>query len=229
MSGKQILAKKPGDFQAFPVFGDFASELETCGAGRTHAQTRGKIRQRNLAAWDGFAKQSELRKAGCIRSPIARRARAPTRRKGWRWQTSQSLADVPLVNDRPPRASDRSARAEVQCPRSIPSFPARVLFGPIGHRRSHDQIIESAPFGRTQFGKHQADALKNVTLVRRASSRVSLVRLAGIAESHRSGGPGLIGGFHIRREPANLVFQNSTRCSSIGGCQKARSVAPHAV
>ena len=31
-----------------PVFGDFASKLETRGARRTHAQTCGKIRQRNL-------------------------------------------------------------------------------------------------------------------------------------------------------------------------------------
>ena len=43
------------------------------------------------------------------------------------------------------------------------------------------------------------------------------------------GGPGVIGKLHIRSEPANLVLQNSTRCSTTAGCQKARSVAPHAV
>jgi len=42
-------------------------------------------------------------------------------------------------------------------------------------------------------------------------------------------GPGVIGKLHIRSEPANLVLQNSTRCSTTAGCQKARSVAPHAV
>src|SRR6266403_725977 len=47
-SGKQTLAKKPGDFQTVAGFSDFASELETCGSRRTHAQTCGKIRQRNL-------------------------------------------------------------------------------------------------------------------------------------------------------------------------------------
>src|SRR6266403_5726595 len=71
-------------------------------------------------------------------------------------------------------------------------------------------------------------ALKNVMLVRRARSRVALVRDAEILESHRFGGPGVIGEFHIRREPVSWVFQNSMRCSSISGFQKARSAAPHA-
>src|ERR1700716_1711013 len=76
--------------------------------------------------------------------------------------------------------------------------------------------------------KAPKSALNNVTPVRRASSRVSLVRDAGIGESQRWGGPGVIGGFHIRRGPANLVFQNLRRSSSISGFQKARSAAPHA-
>src|SRR5713101_3816249 len=71
-------------------------------------------------AWNGSARQSEPRKMDCIPVPIADRESAPTRRKGWRWQTSQSFADVPLANDRPQCASDRSARAKVQYPRSIP-------------------------------------------------------------------------------------------------------------
>ena len=45
---KQILAKKPGDFQAFTVFGNLACELKTRGPRGAHAQTRGKLRQRNF-------------------------------------------------------------------------------------------------------------------------------------------------------------------------------------
>ena len=115
----------------------------------------------------------------------------------------------PLVNDRTQRASDRSARAEGQCPRSIPSFLARFAW--CDWRPAFPRPRSSNPLhSENAIWKAPKSALKNVTLVRRASSRVSLVRVAGIAESHRSGGPGVIGEFHIRREPANLVFQNSS-------------------
>ena len=110
-SGKQILAKKPGDFQAFAVLGDFASKMETRRARRTHAQSRGKIRQRNLRHGMILQSKAHLEKWIVSRPPIARRARAPTRRKGWRWQTSQPSTDARPANDQ------TATRERSTCPR----------------------------------------------------------------------------------------------------------------
>jgi hypothetical protein len=46
--GKQILAKKPGDFRSGAILGNFAPELKTRGAGRTHGQSGGKIGRSDL-------------------------------------------------------------------------------------------------------------------------------------------------------------------------------------
>src|SRR4029077_1836597 len=61
-SGKQILAKKPGDFQTVAGFSNFAAKLETCGARRTHAQPCGKIRQRNLRHGMVLQRKANLKK-----------------------------------------------------------------------------------------------------------------------------------------------------------------------
>ena len=126
--GKQILAKKPGDFQAFAVFGDFACRVGNARCPSSACSDARKDSAAKLPAWDGFAKQSALRKVDCIPLPPARRSRAPIQRKAWRWQKSRSSTDEPLVDDRRQRANDRSVRAEEQCPRSIPSFPARFAW-----------------------------------------------------------------------------------------------------
>src|SRR4029077_4082883 len=67
--GKQILAEKPCDFQAFAVFGDFAPKLETRCASRAHAEACGKIRHRNFR--HGMILQSkayvEQRGVSCLR------------------------------------------------------------------------------------------------------------------------------------------------------------------
>ena len=219
-SGKQILAEKPGDFQTFAVFGDFAAKMKTRGARRAHAQSRGKIRQRNVR--HGMVLQSKAHfenriVSGCRFSPRARTSST----KGWRWQTSRSLADAPLADDR------RNARA-IDLPaqryntRVVSHRFARGLLGAIGHRRADDEI--SYPLhSENAIWKAPSSVLKNVTPVRRASSRVSLVKFAGIAESHRSGGPGVIGELHIRRESRRTWFSKNRRAAPVPPVARKRA------
>ena len=183
------------------------------GAGRAHAQTRGKIRQRNFG--HGMVLQGkayfEYRVVSGRR--FLTESAAPVQRREWRWQMHQSLGVFPALQVIERRhESDRAARAEGQFRSNIPwshaSFVScdwRQVF------RRRDRRIRS--IRRTRFGKPPSSALKNVTPVRRASSRVSSARVTqefwrAIAEAFPAGSETL----HIRVEPLRLVFQKSMRC-----------------
>ena len=191
--GKTNSRKKPGAFQAFSAFGDFTSELETA-VPVDRMLKRAKYPAAKLPAWDVLQGKAHFEKRIVSRLPCSPSARTNSR-KGWRWQRNRSLADAPLVNDRRRCASDRSVRAEGQCSLVSHRFPCG-LFRPMGHWRSYDKIIESAPFGERNW-KAPNNALKNVMPVRRASSRVSLVRMQEWRKAIAGAGPG-DRRFHIR-------------------------------
>ena len=95
--GKQILAKKPGDFQTFAVFGDFAAKLKTRGARRTHAQTRGKIRQRNVGHGMVLQSKSHFEKRIVSGRPISHPSACANSTKG------MALANESIVSLMPAR------------------------------------------------------------------------------------------------------------------------------
>ena len=65
-----------------PVFGDFARELETRACPSSACSGARKDSAAKSPAWDGSARQSALRKAGCIPLPIARRDARTNSTKG---------------------------------------------------------------------------------------------------------------------------------------------------
>ena len=159
--------------------------------------------------------EAHFENSDCTRPPISHRAARANSTKGMALANESTRhADGPLANDRTQRASDRSDRATARCLHSIPLSRASsvccdslLAFRPQDHRT---RSIRRTQFGTRRGALEKSDAGSTRQLARLVS------QLCGIRESHRSGGPGVIGDIpHSTRDPASVVFQKSTRCSSI--------------
>ena len=138
------------------VFGDFAGKMEARGAGRTHAQTRGKIRQRDF--WHGMVLQSKAhfeKRIVSRRRMLAERARQFDERHGVGKRINRRLMHC-AANGRRRRAVRSIWPRRGTMLAKYPIVSCAVCLVRLATGVPTSKIIESAPFGERDLERAEA-------------------------------------------------------------------------